>query len=142
MDSSSISGTIGLISKVINLGKKATNLQYEEALIAARELLVSQGAENLELKEKLLNLQKKVDLENSYHLSTGVYWHKTDTDLYQPFCPPCYASGRVMPLQPLYAQREKSQTKWICPDKNCKADFNPWGHKEPSRSGTVRRKIL
>ncbi|HET7827781.1 MAG TPA: hypothetical protein VFK97_02860, partial [Candidatus Saccharimonadales bacterium] len=52
-----------------------------------------------------------------------------DKDKNQPFCPACYAMGKVIPLQKAWDGRDKTQSPWKCPD--CKNHYNPWDYKEP-----------
>lgn len=96
------------------------------ALADLKELIAGLKEENQTL---MANLKKREDFE----LDLGVYWAKSDTEKGQPYCPVCFVKGREVPLQKQWAARQKSQSRWSCPDSSCKSVFNPWDHKEPSR---------
>lgn len=137
MDSSSISETLSLVQRVIGLGKKATNIQYEEALLAAREALVIQGQENLKLKEENLGFKEELKKKDDFILEKSVMWLKKDTEKNQPFCPVCLVNGKEIPLSRTWARRKKEETLWHCPNKECNQSFNPWDYEEPDGGGIV-----
>ena len=132
MDSSSVNATLSLIARIMQLGKKATNVQYEEAIQAAREAILQQKELNLNLREENAALKEKLSTVDDFNLDKSVYWQSSDTERDQPFCPACYAAGKKIPLQKTWEKRDKKQTLWHCPDKACNATYNPWDHEEPS----------
>ncbi|HWB38714.1 MAG TPA: hypothetical protein VG604_00545 [Candidatus Saccharimonadales bacterium] len=93
------------------------------ALADLKELLASQKDEIQDLKELL---KEKKDLV----FDMGVYWKAEDHNRGQPYCPVCYAKGNLIPLQKCWDGRDKTQSPWMCPDKECHASYNPWDHKE------------
>lgn len=130
MDPASVNETLSLVQKVIKLGKKATNLQYEEALLAAREAMFTFKENNLKLKEETQNLKAIVKKKDDFLLYKGVRWKKEDTTQDQPYCPVCYQKNLEMPLQP-DDRNKKEQTWWRCPNTECKQAYNPWNYHEP-----------
>lgn len=137
MDSGAINDALTLITRIISLGKKATVVQYDEAMQLAREAILQQKEMNLDLRDENRQLKEKLAMEQEYVLERSVYWEKSDTEQNQPFCPACYASGKKVPLQRLWEKRDKTQTLWTCPDKKCNSTYNPWDHEEPSGSYSV-----
>lgn len=131
MDPTVINDTLALITRVVGLGKKATHLDYEEALQAAREAILQQKELNLNLRDENRSLKEKLVAAEEYVLERGVYWEAGDTERDQPFCPSCYSKGNIVPLQKLWNGYDKKQSPWTCPDAKCKATFNPWDYKEP-----------
>lgn len=131
MDESAANATLSLIARVVALGKKATNVQYEEALQAAREVILQQKELNLNLRDENRAIKEKLAMAEEFVLGKSVRWKKEDADLDQPFCPACYAKGQTIPLQKTWEGRPKTQSLWSCPNKSCGATFNPWDYKEP-----------
>ncbi len=119
MDPSSINETVNLVQRVIKLGKKATNIQYEEALLAAREVIFDLREENLSIKEELNVLNKKLKKQEEVKFSDGVYWFKSDKAKKRPLCPRCYEKESTVIT--LYLQRGFMPS---CPE--CKNTFDPY----------------
>jgi len=130
MDPGSVNDALTLIARVVALGKRATHVEYEEALQTAREVILKQKEINLDLREENRDLKEKLTVAKEYILDKSVYWKKDDTNQDQPFCPSCYAKGKIVPLQKLWEGRPKTQSPWRCPNKECGTTFNPWDHKE------------
>ena len=134
MDASGVNETLnrGGLQKVISLGKRATNLQYEEALQAARETMLALREKNVGFKEENEQLRDLLKNKEEYILDKGVYWQKNDKEQNQPFCPVCYSKGKITPLQKHREGKDKKQSPWSCPAKDCsKGLYNPWDYKEP-----------
>lgn len=134
MDTGPINDTLSLITRVMKLGKKATNVEYEEVIQAAREAILQQKEINLNLRDENRTLKEKLAMTDEYVLEKSVYWEKEDVERDQPYCPACYATGKKIPLQRLWSKRVKTQTLWLCPDKNCNVAYNPWDHDEESNT--------
>ncbi|HSH55325.1 MAG TPA: hypothetical protein VK983_00705 [Candidatus Limnocylindrales bacterium] len=125
MDPASVNDTVSLVQNVIKLGKRATNLQYEEALLAARETIFSLREENQSLKEANSALREQVKNKIEFILEDSVYWSVEDTAKKQPFCPACYADGKIMPLEP--RRQNTKQTSFRCP-LNTAHHSNPYDY--------------
>jgi hypothetical protein len=82
-------------------------------------------------KEEIQALNESLRQKDEFVLTQGVYWQKSDDQKDQPFCPACYAKGKIIPLQKHWDGRNKNQTPWTCPEKSCRAMYNPWNYKEP-----------
>lgn len=121
MDPGAISTSISLIQKVIKLGKKATNLQYEEALLAAREAIFDLREQNIALKEENRRLNEVAARKDKtdFDSQAGVYWLKNDTEKQRPICPRCMEKEGV-----LISLNVKSSGLPDCPE--CKSYFNPY----------------
>lgn len=131
IDSSSAVNAFELISHVVNLGKKATQVQRSEALLAARELLVEQREENLKLTEEIFKLRKVLDRKKNFIKKMGVVWEKDDKNFDQPYCPVCFAKNLEVMLQMACDGRIKEQTLWKCPNSDCNSLYNPFNWEEP-----------
>ena len=94
------------------------------ALADLKQLIADQKDEISELKQQLKQ-------RDEFSLEKGVYWKKSDTEKDQPFCSACYAKGKTIPLQKHWEGRDKKESPWTCPEKDCKALYNPWDYKEP-----------
>ena len=126
MDTSAVNSAIALVQNVIKLGKKATNLQYEEALLVAREALFGQRELNLQLSEKNLELKQKVkELEATKELSEEVefagegYWQKTKDGWHGPCCTACWIDHKKLFR---LSRIQVGQMNWNCP--SCKANYS------------------
>lgn len=84
----------------------------------------------MDLREENKDLKEKLAVAEEYVLDKSVRWKKDDAEREQPFCPVCYAKGRIIPLQKLWEGRPKTQSLWHCPNKDCDKTFNPWDHQE------------
>jgi hypothetical protein len=121
MDIRGINATIDLVQKVIKLGKQATNLEYEEALLAARESLFDLREQNLRVKEDKEKLQAKIkSLESKakIHPEKGHEWIyvEADEDESRRYCPHCYYSDdRLIPLNKPYARHGSGIIERQCP---------------------------
>lgn len=131
MDTGAINNALTLTTRVIQLGKRATHVDYEEALQAAREAMLEQKELNLNFRDEIRELKEKLQVAGEYRLDKSVYWAKEDINREQPFCPACYSVGKIVPLQKSQEKRDKTQTWWHCPNKNCNASLNPWDYQEP-----------
>lgn len=76
------------------------------ALADLKEYIADLREENRSLKEKLI-LKKRYTLENS------VYWLESDKKREQPYCPACYAEGKISPMEPDH--RNTRETVFRCP---------------------------
>ena len=112
MDSTGILDTMNIIQKVVRLGNKATNLQYEEALLAARETIVNLREENLVLKEENAMLKTSDDIKNQMkHGKGGEFWYDS-----RPHCSGCMGSkNKLIPLS------HYSGHTYVCPV--CKSSY-------------------
>jgi hypothetical protein len=136
MDPAAANDALALIARVIKLGRQASNIQYEEAINAARAAILQQKGLNLDLKDENRTLREKLAKSEDYVLDKSVHWKKEDENRDQPFCPVCFAKGREIPLQKTWEGRVKSQSLWSCPDKSCTGLFNPWDYKEPEQTSS------
>lgn len=107
VDSAGVTATISLVQQVISLGKRATNLQYEEALLAAREALFTQrekilelSEDNSDLKKKVTNLKEVEDISKNIEFHKGAYWIKNDKgEMIGPNCTACWVDrGKLLRL--------------------------------------------
>lgn len=96
MDVSGANDALTLIARVTALGKRATHIQYEEALMAARQEILKYKEENLTLREAALERSEQLKLISV----KGNAWLVDPSDLDGPhYCKSCYtAENRVVPL--------------------------------------------
>lgn len=124
MDSNGINDALDLIQRTLKLGKRATNIQYEEALQAAREAIVVQKELALRYREENRELKEKLTIAEDFTLDKHVYWASSDNDRTQPFCPACMAKNMKMPMEPTYKNTKDSG--FTCPNKECGHYSDPW----------------
>ena len=98
MDSSSVADTISLIQRVVKLGKKATNIQYEEAVIAARELILELREQNLALKEENAELAGQKDIGDDLKRDDNNPWLVLlgDSDPVARYCMLCWDKDKEL----------------------------------------------
>lgn len=131
---------LGKANDSVELVKSALDAKIAIATAEDKEKLADAKLALADLKEMIADLKDEnqtltanLKKREEFYLELGVYWAKSDGDKEQPYCPVCFVKGREVPLQKQWAARPKNQSKWNCPDSNCKSSFNPWDHKEPSR---------
>jgi hypothetical protein len=123
------------VQQVIRLGKKATNLQYEEALQAAREALFLQkesnlalAEENLDLQQQLKAIEQKEDLSKYVKFYEGSYWLIKDDNPDGPNCTACWVDRNKL----VRLNRMNMGSVWmLCP--SCKAQY---GHSVKEKYNT------
>ena len=129
MDPAGVNDALTLVQTVIKLGKRASNVQYEEALIAAREAIIEQKRINLDLREsnmdlgeKLKLLQGSLDKKASLHPEPDHVWLVLDgdEDASRRYCQVCYYDkDKLIPLNAPNKSREYYEGQRYCPV--CKA---------------------
>jgi hypothetical protein len=130
----SVNDTLTLITRVRGLSKKATHIEYEEALQAGQATIIDLNGQLGLVKDEKNKLTEKLRRQRSFFAEKGVMWRKLDKEKEQPFCPVCYAKDLDIPLQPVRGWRAAKNTEWSCPNPDCQADFNPWDYEEPDRN--------
>ena len=123
MDSAGINASIALVQKVISLGKKANNLDFAEALMAAREALLAQKEENINLREEKSALQALVSKQRKILPEKNHEWliDAEDKDVDRRYCPLCfYDRDKLIPLDHPYTSDEGETTRYC---KGCSQDY-------------------
>lgn len=136
MDSNGINDALALIQRTLKLGKRATNIQYEEALQAAREAIVDQKELVLNCREENRELKEKLTIVKDFTLDKHVYWASNDHDRTQPFCPSCMAKGLKMPMEPTYKNTKDSG--FTCPNQECGHYSDPWDWDSRQPRNTIK----
>lgn len=97
MDPGSVNDALTLITRVTALGKRANHVQYEEALMAAREEILKYKELNIMLREENLSLKN----DSQFVIEKGCGWLVDKDDSHSPkYCVSCKsAEGRLHPLQ-------------------------------------------
>ncbi len=119
MDTQGFNEAISLISRVVKAGKKATNIQYEEALNIAREQLNILKSENIQLNEELTDLKKRADIEGRIIKKPSEEWIMLENDKSEAsYCLYCLEKeGKLFTLQ----VRRDYGSQFIC--RNCDKEF-------------------
>ncbi|GEM_PF-4979983 len=79
-----------------------------------------------ELKDENRELKDQISKKDSYLLENSVYWSSADKDRKQPFCPACFAEGKISPMEP--DVRDSHSTVYRCPISPSHVS-NPWGYQ-------------
>ncbi len=92
IDAGGVNEAISLTQRVIKLGKSATNIQYEEALLASREAIFELREENLRLREENQAMKQSLEKIEAGKVLTFAEGHNYLIDPENPkrhLCPLC-----------------------------------------------------
>lgn len=129
-----INDTIATVKTGLDVQIYLATAEEKEKLADAKLALADLKLEVAELRGENEELKSKLRVKDDFALKKGVIWNVDDEAESQPYCPACYAKGRAMPLQKTEPGVLKNKTVWICPDKSCEAEFNPFDYiEEPYR---------
>ncbi|MEO8785148.1 MAG: hypothetical protein ABI221_02425 [Candidatus Saccharimonadales bacterium] len=130
----SANNSVNLVKAALDAKMAIASADEKEKLADAKLALADLKQLIADLKEKILSLQDSLKIKNEFRTEQGVQWKTNDSGKVQPFCPVCYSNDKIVPLQKAYDGERKENTRWICPDTTCGANYNPWEYKEPEQS--------
>jgi hypothetical protein len=127
---------VGKVTEAYDVVTRALDARIALATAEQKDLLADAKLALADLKtliadqkEVIQHLNERIRQKDEFFLDKGVYWKKEDKEREQPFCSACYSRGNIVPLQKAWNGRPKNQSPWNCPEKDCKATYNPWDYR-------------
>ena len=103
---------------ITNLIKKGMTLEAQEQIMVLREAAIDLKAENTALRERLSELQKKLDLKDHVKWEAPYYFLRNADKKDGPFCQHCYDKN-----EQLIRLQSRGKGFWACHScKNTVAD--------------------
>ena len=100
--------------EIIDLTKKGSTLEAQEKIIELREAALNLQDENIGLREKIKELEKKQDLSKKVIWEKPHYWLKDGENQDGPFCQKYYDVERK-----LIRMQGGNNDVWTCFQCNC-----------------------
>jgi len=106
-------------SEIIELIKKGATIEAQEKIMELREAVLELQEENHALKNKINELEKKLEIKKKLIFDGSVYWFK-GKKREGPFCQRCYdVNQKLVRLQDISWHDIKS---WYC--NECKISYD------------------
>lgn len=86
--------------EIVDLLKKGATLEAQEKIMELREAVVVLQDENIALKQKVAELEQKLQIRSALVWRPPLYWLQEEQGERGPFCQRCYdVNGRLVRLQ-------------------------------------------
>lgn len=127
-------GVYELAKDVLKVAQRVDNVELVEKILDLQKGVIDMQDEML-LKSKRINtledqikdLRKQISQKEELILHKGVYWKKDDEQHQQPYCPVCYVNKEViMAMNKCWSGYSYNQSIYQCPDKSCNTLLDPW----------------
>jgi ribosomal protein L37AE/L43A len=101
---------------IVDLLKKGSTIEAQEKIMELREGALSLQEENIKLKERISELESKLNKKKEVQYEAPFYWEMIDGKKEGPFCQKCYDSdGKIIRLQKI------EEGNWHC--KSCNNNY-------------------
>jgi hypothetical protein len=116
------------LSDLMSIGKilmDSGKIDLYQKLSTFSENLSQLQQENVELKNKIINLEDKLKIKEDLLFRDNAYWKKSDND--GPFCTRCWDKNNE-----LIRMQNRNNVLYACPD--CKNNFDGPDHDKLNKS--------
>ncbi len=117
----------------VKIAQKADNIELvqkvldvQKGALDMQEKMHEKNEEIEKLKSKIKSLKETLEHKEDYYLDKSVYWKSDDKEQLQPYCPSCFAKEIVIPMQKAWPRSSAKNSIWVCADKQCNTHSNPW----------------
>ena len=117
---------------IVDLLKKGSTIEAQEKIMELREGALALQEENINLKEKISELESKLNKKNEVQYEAPFYWTMVNGKKEGPFCQKCYDSdGKIIRLQKI------EEGNWHC--KLCNNNYFEDSYKPHNPIVSVER---
>src|SRR5437867_6190469 len=110
--------------EIVDLLKKGATLEAQEKIMELREAVVVTQDDNLTLKQKVAELEHKLQVKGSLVWRKPLYWLQSEKGELGPFCQRCYdVIGKLVQLQ------NPERGFWQC--RECKNNYFSDDYRPP-----------
>jgi len=116
-------GMLPNYKEIIELIKKGSTLEAQEKIIELREIALNLQDENFDLKQKINELEKSLEIKDRLEWDGVIYWLKNESAEQRdgPYCQRCYdVEKKLVRLQQAQLERTKY---WVCLE--CEKNYFP-----------------
>lgn len=109
---------------IMDLIKKGATLEAQEKIMELRETALAFQEENQELKEKLREMQERLEIQGKLVWEKPSYWLVDDDTRDGPYCQRCYDTE-----QSLIRLQGGNNDLWVC--KSCQSKYYGPNYQPP-----------